>query len=356
MTIVIFILIICIIVISHEMGHFLIAKANGITVKEFFVGMGPTLWSFTRGGTKYSIKLLPIGGACVFEDGDEEAGEGGQGEAAPPSPGAFQNAGVWARICTVAAGPVFNFILAYLLALVIVATTYSDKPVVQDVIPGFPAQEAGMRSGDLITRLGGERVYVAREIGLITMMHEGETLRVAYRRNGQDYETVLTPKKDEESGRFLLGFQGYAEYFKCSPLQVFQYAYYEVRYGLKATVKSMQMIVQGKAGKEEISGPIGIAVLVGDVTEQTKPYGIGVMLINLINLAMLLSVNLGVLNLLPVPALDGGRLVFLLLEVVRGKPVPPEKEGMVHLVGFAILCGLMLLLLYNDIMKFIVPR
>ena len=353
MTILIFILIICIIVISHEMGHFLLAKANGITVKEFFVGMGPTLWSFTKGGTKYSVKLFPVGGACVFEGEDGKADEDEDGEAVPLSAGAVPNANVWARMSTVVAGPVFNFILAYLLAIIIVGTTYSDIPVVQDVIPGFAAEEAGMRSGDRIVRMDGERVYLAREVNLITTLRQGETITVEYIRDGETREAVLTPKLDAESGRYLLGLQGYTEYIRCSPLETFRYGYYEVRYGLKATVKSLQMLVQGKADKNEVSGPIGIAVLVDDVAEQTRPYGIGVMIINLMNLAMLLSVNLGVLNLLPLPALDGGRLVFLLLEVVRGKPIPPEKEGMVHLAGFAVLCGLMVLIMYNDIVKLI---
>ena len=176
-------------------------------------------------------------------------------------------------------------------------------------------------------------------------------MSVEYMRDGQTHEVVLVPKLDEAGGRYLLGFQGYAEYFKCSPAQVFQYSYYEVRYGLKATLKSLQMLVQGKAGKDEVSGPIGIAVLVDDVVEQTKPEGAMVVAVNMLNLAMLLSVNLGVLNLLPLPALDGGRLVFLLIEVVRGKPIPPEKEGMVHLAGFAVLIGFMVFVMYNDIVK-----
>lgn len=351
MTILIFILIICSIIMMHELGHFLLAKANGITVKEFFVGMGPTLCSVTKGGTKYSLKLLPIGGACVFEGEDGREEDDGAGEKIPLSEGAFPNASAWARIATVAAGPIFNFILAYLLAVVITATTYSDKPVIQNVIEGFAAQEAGIQAGDLITRIDGERVYLSREISLITTQKQGKPLNVEYMRDGEKHETLLMPKLDQESGRYLLGFQGYAEYFKCSPTQVFQYSYYEVRYGLKATLKSLQMLVSGKASKDEISGPVGIAVLVDDVAEQAKPYGIWVVAVSMFKLAMLLSVNLGVLNLLPLPALDGGRLVFLLLEVVRGKPIPPEKEGMVHLVGFAVLLVLMALIMYNDIVK-----
>lgn len=351
MAILIFILIICTIIIAHELGHFLLAKANGITVKEFFVGMGPTLCSFMKGGTKYSLKLFPIGGACVFEGEDGRAEEDEDGESIPLSEGAFPNANVWARISTVVAGPLFNFILAYFLALIIVGTTYSDKPVIQGLIPGYAAEEAGMQPGDLITRMDGERVYLSREVNLITTLKQGEPMSVEYMRDGQTHEVVLVPKLDEAGGRYLLGFQGYAEYFKCSPAQVFQYSYYEVRYGLKATLKSLQMLVQGKAGKDEVSGPIGIAVLVDDVVEQTKPEGAMVVAVNMLNLAMLLSVNLGVLNLLPLPALDGGRLVFLLIEVVRGKPIPPEKEGMVHLAGFAVLIGFMVFVMYNDIVK-----
>lgn len=353
-SLIIFILIIGVIVASHELGHFLIAKANGITVKEFFIGMGPTLLSFTRGGTVYSLKLLPIGGACVFEGEDGlDNGEGKEGEAAELSEGAFPRASVWARISTVFAGPLFNFILSFGLALIIVSGSYSDKPVVQEVIPGFPAAEAGMQSGDVVTRMDGERVYLAREINLHTMVKPGETMEVEYERDGQRRTAVLTPRRDEESGRYLLGFQGYAEYFKCNSLEVFKYSYYEVRYGLKSTVKSLQMLIQGKARKEDVSGPIGIAMLVDDVAEKTRPYGIQAVVLNMLNLMMLLSVNLGVINLLPLPALDGGRLVFLALEVVRRKPVPPEKEGLVHLAGFVLLMVLMVWIMYNDITKLI---
>ena len=343
MTIIFFLIILCVIIFSHELGHFLVAKASKIKVNEFFIGMGPTLFSVTKGDTKYAIKLLPIGGACVFEGEDEAVEEN--------SSDAFNNASIWKRIAVVVAGPAFNFLLAYLLCIIIISNTYSDKPVIQEVIPGFAAQEAGIQSGDVITHLDGERIYLSREINLITMLKQGEPLEVRYRRGEETYETVLVPKLDEETGRYLLGFQGYSEYFKCSPLQVLQYSYYEVRFGLKSTIKGMQMVLRGEVGKDGVTGPVGMAVMVGDVAEQAKPYGSWMVVINLMNLAMLLSVNLGVINLLPIPALDGGRLVFMLLELVRGKPIPPEKEGMVHFIGFALLMGLMVFVVYNDIMR-----
>lgn len=139
----------------------------------------------------------------------------------------------------------------------------------------------------------------------------------------------------------------------CRNLGIFKYSYYEVRYCLKATVKSLGMLIQGNASKDDVAGPIGMAQVIGEVTDQVAPYGILALVVNMVNIAMLLSVNLGVINLLPLPALDGGRLVFLLIEAVRGKPVPPEKEGMVHFAGFVVLMIVMVLVMFNDISRLI---
>lgn len=346
MTIVLFILIFGVIVVGHELGHFLLAKANGITVVEFSVGMGPKLLRFKRGGTEYSLRLLPIGGACMFEG--EDGLENGNGT---PSKGAFPNASVWARISTVFAGPFFNFLLAFVLAMIVVGYAGSDRPVLLDVMDGYPAKEAGMRGGDLITRMNGERVYLSREIWLNTFASPGETMEVEFVRDGETHTVTLVPKYDEEEGRYLLGFQGYGESVDCKNAGIFKYSYYEVRYWLKATVKSLGMLLSGKAGKDDITGPIGMVQVIDEVKEQAQPYGIWVVLLNMINIALLLSVNLGVMNLLPLPALDGGRLVFLILEAVRGRPIPPEKEGMVHLAGFVVLMIAMVLVMFNDISR-----
>lgn len=345
-TIVLFIIVFGVIVIAHELGHFLLAKANGITVVEFSIGMGPKLLHFDRGGTEYSLRLLPIGGACMFEGENGLEEEGGA-----LSEGAFPKAKVWARISTVFAGPFFNFLLAYAFAVLVVAYAGSDRPVIQDVIDGYPAQEAGMQSGDVVIRMNGERIYLGREISLYTLVSPGETVTVEYLRDGQKRTAVLTPRYDEAEGRYLLGFQGYAEYVDCRNAGAFQYAYYEVRYGLKMTVKSLGMLLTGKAGVDDMAGPVGMAQIIGEVQQEAVPYGPLVVAVSMVNLAMLLSVNLGVINLLPLPALDGGRLVFLLVEAVRGKPVPPEKEGMVHFAGFVLLMVLMVVVMFNDISR-----
>ncbi|HJA92968.1 MAG TPA: RIP metalloprotease RseP [Candidatus Eisenbergiella merdipullorum] len=345
-TIILFIVVFSVIVIAHELGHFLLAKANGITVVEFSVGMGPKLLHFSRGGTEYSLRLLPIGGACMFE------GENGlEEENGTLSDGAFPKANVWARISTVFAGPFFNFLLAYLLAMFVVGYAGSDRPVIQDVIDGYPAQEAGIQSGDVILRMNGEKICVSREISLYTMANPGKPVTVEYLRDGQKYKATLVPEYDEAEGRYLLGFQGYSEYVDCRNAGIFKYAYYEVRYGLKATVKSIGMLLTGKAGADDVAGPVGMAQIIGEVQQEAAPYGPLVVAINMVNIAMLLSVNLGVINLLPLPALDGGRLVFLLVEAVRGKPVPPEKEGMVHFAGFVLLMVLMVFVMFNDISR-----
>ena len=345
-TVILFIIVFSVIVIAHELGHFLLAKANGITVVEFSVGMGPNLLHFSKGGTEYSLRLLPIGGACMFEG--ESGLEEDQGML---SDGAFPKAKVWARISTVFAGPFFNFILAYILAMFVVGYAGSDRPVIQDVMDGYPAEEAGMQSGDVVTRLNGERIYLGREISLYTMANPGRTVTVEYLRDGERHTATLVPEYDETEGRYLLGFQGFSEFVDCRNAGVFKYAYYEVRYGLKMTVKSIGMLLTGKAGLDDMSGPVGMAQMIGEVQQETAPYGPLVVALNMVNIAMLLSVNLGVVNLLPLPALDGGRLVFLLVEAVRGKPVPPDKEGMVHFAGFVLLMVLMVFVMFNDISR-----
>lgn len=346
MTLIFFVLIFGTIVLAHEFGHYLLAKVNGIHVVEFAIGMGPKLVGFHRNGTDYVIRLLPIGGACMFE------GEDGLNEAeGEPSPNSFNAAPVWARISSVVAGPLFNFILAFLLALILVGFSGSDKPVILGIMEGYPADEAGMEPGDVITGMNGDRIYLAREIYINTYLNGDKPMIVEYERDGEVFTTELVPKYNDETGRYLIGLQGYGETVEAKGLGIFKYAYYEVRYSFVSTLKSLVMLVKGEASKDDVSGPVGIAQVIGEVAEEATPYGPLVLILNLCNIALLLSVNLGVLNLLPLPALDGGRLVFMLIEAVRGKPIPPEKEGMVHFAGFVALMVLMVFVMYNDIVR-----
>ena len=325
------------IVIVHELGHFLLAKYNKITVTEFSVGMGPRLLSHEWGGTHYSLKLLPFGGSCMMVGEDEESDE----------KGSFGSKSVWARISVVAAGPVFNFLLAFVLSVIIVSNIGYDDTIV-NVTPGYPAAEAGMQDGDEIVKMGGSRTYVYREISLFNNFNQGRTAEVTYRRNGENYTVSIQPMKDE-AGYYRYGFEKISARTKGNVLQTIKYSYAELRYWLKATVDSLMMLFRGKVGLDDMSGPVGIVGAIGDTYEANRSDGWYYVMLSMMMMSILLSVNLGVMNLLPIPALDGGRLVFLVIEAVRGKALPQEKESMVHFIGFVLLMGLMVVVLFNDV-------
>lgn len=327
------------IVIFHELGHFLLAKWNGIEVIEFSLGMGPRLLSHVWGDTRYSLKLLPIGGSCQMV-GEEEASD---------SAGAFGNKSVWARIAVVAAGPVFNFILAWVLALIIVGSVGYDNTMV-DIIPDSAAAEAGMEDGDQIISINGSRTWLYREVSLYSSLHQGQTATVVFERNGEKQTVVLTPKQSD-TGAYLYGFSRTVQREKGGALETVGYSCAEIRYWLKATVESLKMLIGGQVGLEEMSGPVGIVSTIGDTYKESRVDGWYYVTMNMIMIAIFLSVNLGVMNLLPIPALDGGRLVFLILEAIRGKAIPQEKESMVHFTGFVLLMGLMAVILFSDLHK-----
>lgn len=375
MTIILFILIFGVIVLSHEFGHFIVAKKNGIHVVEFAIGMGPTLLHLDRGGTRYSVKLLPFGGACMFEgeDGlsdkeDREADEPKQGGIYAEAPGkeethfplqesqggSFLEAPVWTRIATIFAGPFVNLLLGFLIALILVAYRGTDLPVIQMVSEDSAAEEAGLMAGDVITRMNGERIHVYREVRLNSMLNsDGKEFSISYLRDGKEHSVVLTPRYSKEDDRYYIGLMGVGEYVSCKGFSIIKYGFYESEYVLRNTIKSLQMLVTGKLGKDDVSGPVGVASYVGETYESVKEYGFLTVLMTMLELVVILSINLGIMNLLPLPALDGGRLVFMFLEVIRGKPVPPEKEGLVHMAGLILFFLLMIFVMYNDIMRLI---
>lgn len=424
MNIVVAVLILGLIIIIHELGHFLLAKKNGIVVTEFSVGMGPRLASFVKNGTRYSLKILPIGGSCMML-GEDEADTG---------EGSFNSKGVGARFSVIFAGAFFNFILAFVLALIVLGSRGVDLPKVSRVAENSTAREAGLREGDWIREINGTTIHLDREIYAYFYFHPltGEPMEVTFEREGEKQTVTITP---QEISSYLLGCTftsidepaelvgiepGYpleaaglqvgdqvvaingtpietgsdlAEYLKQNPLNgdtitlsyrregvdtivditpklytgydmgwdidmlsekvsvlnVIKYSFYELKYNIVNTIKSLMYLITGKVSVKEVSGPVGIVNFVGDVVSETKDYGIGVTLLSLADFCILLSANLGVMNLLPIPALDGGRLVFILIEAVRGKPIAKEKEAMVHTVGMALLMLFMIFVFFNDI-------
>lgn len=427
MSIIIALIIFSVLVLIHEFGHFIVAKKNGIVVNEFSIGMGPRLVSFDKGGTKYSIKILPFGGSCAML-GEDEAVE---------VEGSFNSKSVWARMAVVFAGPFFNFILAWILAIIVIAYAGTDLSYVTKVEKGSPAYEAGLREGDRIVTYNGAHALLAREISLENYVNplDGSDMVIEYKRDGKkhtarfepdsverylvgmsysssDSEAVITVTKgsamDEAgaiSGDIVTAINGnsistgkdMSEHLQVNPWNgsevqivvnrngkeheftlkprmtmvygdgfeyniirekqsvtgVIRYSFTEVRYQITTVLKSLKMLVTGQVSTNEMSGPVGIVDAIGDTYQETKSEGILVTIMTMINMAIMLSANLGVMNLLPIPALDGGRLVFFIIEAIRRKPLDREKEGFVHFIGFACLMLLMVFLIVNDVGKLI---
>lgn len=427
MKILIAVIIFSAIILFHEFGHFLFAKLNGIGVTEFSLGMGPRLFSFQKGETRYSLKLLPIGGSCamVGEDTDEE-----------DLPGSFNAASVGGRISVVAAGPVFNFILAFVLAVIIVGFVGYDPAEVVEVESGSPVAEAGLEKGDVITEYDGYHVDLAKDLYVymylndlkegdtvtMTVKRDGETrtitytpdvsvryllgfnhsdassmtveslidgmplqeaglqagdtitaingteiadgeaydayleehplsnepVEITYDRDGLDYTATITPREYRTP---QLGFSYNLGYTKTSGLQVLKYGALEIKYMVRTTLLSLKELVTGQLGFQNLSGPVGVVDAIGTTYEQSKREGALMLWINMLNMAVLLSASLGVMNLLPLPALDGGRLVFLIIEAIRRKPINREIEGRIHFAGLMLLMALMVVVMYNDILK-----
>ncbi len=412
------------IILFHELGHFLLAKKNHIVVTEFSLGMGPRLLSKSFHGTRYSLKALPFGGSCMMlgEDLDDSR------------PGSFQAASVWARISVVAAGPIFNFLLAFLLGLIIVTMSGSTVPEVKTIAPGSAAEKAGLLEGDIVksyqgyhvdlwedfimywylnpmtgdpveitVERDGEKVGLSytpeksttyllgmyRESGSMTItglmegmpledagLKVGDTIvaldgnrfrddteyeacikehplsdkpvTVTYVRNGLEYEATVIPKEHESVDESLpIGTKVIEPSFP----GVLKYSLQEVKSQIRTVILSLRMLLTGRVSVKELSGPVGVVSAIGETYEESKSQGASALLSNLLYIAVLLSANLGVMNLLPIPALDGGRLVFLIIEAIRRKPGNRELEGTIHFVGMMLLMALMIFIMYNDFLK-----
>ncbi|MBO4652390.1 MAG: RIP metalloprotease RseP [Lachnospiraceae bacterium] len=450
----------------HEFGHFLLARINGVTVKEFSIGLGPRLITWKMRGTRWSLKLLPFGGSCLMlgddepltttkedeldekkdeaeEDGkkDAEASEDAEAEKKSELPKdeegcSFASKNVWQRISIIFAGPFFNFILAFLLACIILGSIGYDPAIVTSVSDEV-AEKTGLSVGDTITEYEDHTIRIGREVALyetldgvpktvtITYEHNGESFTKTYdsvyvkrylcgigysyyqdgtvapmkltdavgaaaeaglkvgdevirfngteiataadfqkyvsehpigadpvefvvKRDGQELTFTVTPILTEEN---QLGFGYNVDYReKVGPIGVIKYGANEVGYWIKATIKSLGYMLKGKASRKDVGGAVRVVSEMSNVVEESyETDGTFYAFLNLINWAILLSANLGVMNLLPIPALDGGRLLFLFVEAIRGKKANPKVEAVVTLIGFILLMLLMVLILFNDI-------
>lgn len=329
-------------ILIHEFGHFITAKKSGVKVMEFAIGMGPKLLGRKKGETLYSLRLFPIGGYCAMLGEDETSDD----------PRAFCNIHVWKRILIVVAGALFNFILAFVLSIVLLSLAGVNTNEIRAVSENSAAEEIGIEAGDRIIYLDGSRIYNFREISVyMQFVDSGDPIEIVIERNGERMTKSIVPKKVEGKEVYLLGVSG--GYRKASgPLEVISYSFLEVRYWIKTTFFSLKQLITGHVGVKDLSGPVGIGSAMNDVIEEAQEAGGAIdVFLNVINFCILLTANLGVMNLLPLPALDGGRLVFLLIEAVTRKKVPADKEAMVHAVGMILLFGLMAVVMLQDIIK-----
>ena len=343
----------------------------------------------------------------------------------------FANKSVWSRIAIIVAGPFFNFLLAFILALVVVGQIGYDPCTVDRLNENSPAAQAGLQEGDQIIRVNGQKITFAREYSFYKYYHGDKAMDITYLRDGQKYTTTLTPEykktqgyklgitittecvvnsvsedspaaqagmksndiiqmvdgtrltdgnvlselleqtKDRtveivvrrngedvtlqvtpklvETESYYTGFASYGARVRTNAAQTVQYAFHEVGYVISTVIKSLGMMFTGQVGVNDLMGPVGTVSAISNVMEESKVDGTFYVILNLLNFSLMISANLGVMNLLPLPALDGGRLLFLLIEAVRGKPVKKEHEGMVHFIGMVLLMILMVYVLFKDI-------
>lgn len=334
------ILMLGVIIVFHELGHFVVGRLCGIGVIEFSVGFGPKLFGWTRKGIDYSIRLLPIGGFCKFVGEDDDN----------PAPNAMNNMPVWKRFLTVFSGPAMNFVLAFAAAVLMLCLFYGRVlPTVDTVVEGMPAAEAQLAPGDVIIAANDTEIpydqtgtTVLREI-----IQSSASVELTVRRGNDQLRLTMTPDvvTDEATGQTAkqIGIT-----FGIVPLSVLD-AVPEAWNYMGEIIKTMldflrDLFFKGQ-GADQMAGAIGTVAVASEAMQTDRSM--------ILNFVVLISLNLGIINLLPLPALDGGRLVFLIVEGIRRKPVPPEKEGLVHAIGLVLFFALAIYLAWHDIVTYI---
>lgn len=364
----------------HEFGHYIVARLLKFKILEYAIGFGPAIFKSKKTEIQYSVRCIPLGGYCKFEGEDEKSTD----------PAAFNNQPVWKRILVVLAGGVFNIILGFVLFLAIIpATSPMLTNKIDTVVENSYIEQAGIQPGDKIIEINGHKISFYNDIKLYTSDFEKETtahikikrgkeklsfdikpteqtVTQKYLDDGIEYTDSINGKeqtqfveysdnvaKDEskigktsQTTRYIIGFTPQKE--DVTFFNVWGEAWNNTRFVVKLVYQSLWQMLTGKVGVDQMSGPVGI---VSEVNSAVKSGSYAWLYV--LNLIALLTINLGVFNLLPIPALDGGRLFFMIIELIRRKPIPPEKEGMVHAVGMLLLLALVVYVSFNDIMRLI---
>ncbi len=365
MNIIIALIVFGILVAIHEFGHFAVAKLSGIRVNKFAIGMGPRIVKFTKGETEYSLRLFPVGGFCAMEGEDEHSDD----------PRAFHNKPVINRIGVVVAGAVMNLLLGFVVAIIMTCVT--DKIPTNTIVKfekNAMSEQTGLQIDDEIVKMDNMRIFTNQDIAYKLSNTADGVFDLVVKRDGKkvnlddvkfydSYYYYVEKNNGENEKDKYVKFETKEEYTGTEELKLAESRYdffvnvekektipVIIGYSFRNTLTLARLIwislidlVTGQYGLNDLSGPVGIVTAIGEV----RAYGFE----SLLQLVAMITINLGIFNLLPLPALDGGRLVFLIIEAIRKKPIPPEKEGMVHFIGLALLMLLMIVVTINDVKK-----
>lgn len=350
MSVVITILIFGFIILIHEYGHFIVAKKCGVFIEEFAIGLGTRLFSWEKNGTIYSVRLLPLGGFCKMKGEDKE----------DKSQDSFNNVSVFKKILIVFAGAFMNFLLASIIFIGFAFVNGFVTTEVKSTLENYPAKEAGVQAGDIIYRIDGRRTYTNDDINYYINQGKSETLNIDVKRDGKILKFSLNKKYDASSGRYVIGVSMLSKspFFgissgdvKADFFESLLVGFYDMVFAVKITILGLLDIITLNIPVDSLTGPIGLTPVIGETYRTSLATGFSTMLKTMLNIMAILSANIGIMNLLPIPALDGGRLVFLFIELLRGKAVSQEKEGLIHFIGFAVLMAFGLLIAFKDIVK-----
>lgn len=331
-----------VIIIVHELGHFAVGRLCGIGVVEFSVGFGPKLFGWKRKGIDYSVRVLPFGGYCKFVGEDDDN----------PSPNAMNQMPVWKRFLTVFAGPAMNFVLAYLAAVAMLCMFYGTvEPRIETVVADMPAAEAQLQPGDIVIAANGTDISRDADGAAVLrgIIRESDSVELTVLRNGETVTTTLVPElvvTDEATGETA---RQIGVTFGIQPISLGAAIPEAGRYLCEITelmLDSLRNLIFKGQGADQMAGAIGTVAVASEIMQTDRSM--------ILYFVVVISLNLGIINLLPLPALDGGRLVFLIVEAIRRKPVPPEKEGMVHAIGLMLFFLLALVLAWHDIVTYVI--
>ncbi len=323
------ILLFLLMIIPHELGHFMVAKAVGVQVNEFAVGMGPTIWKKQKGETQYSLRLFPIGGFCAMEGENEES----------ENPRAFNNKSALAKIAVLVAGAGMNVITAWIILVILAFSVGMASTEIDAVNPGSPAEQAGIVSGDKLISIDGAKIKDWNQAVTKIQNSKGD-LEITLDRGGKTEEVTVAPKMEE--GQKLIGIHSKLTRSPGKAITSGTAATYQMG---KAMLVAFKGLITGGISVKEVAGPVGMVSMVG----QTSKLGIAYVA----SLVALVSLNLAIINLLPLPALDGGRILFVIIRKLTGRMISDKTEGIVHAVGMIALLLIAVLVTINDIGRLI---